>query len=413
MPLTDTKIRNATPRDKPYKLYDSNGLFLIVHPNGSRYWRLRYRYEGKEKLFAIGTYSTKADGVGLADARELAAKARKQVKQGIDPVIKRQETKAENIEKHRTTFKVVANEWLAEKAKDWSPSYTEKATTLLSRNIFPKLGKFPITSITPAMIVTAVKAIEARGAAEQARRALRFTKAICRYASVIGAVDSSPALDVFAGEVLSKRKAKSHPHLTRDQLGDFLRKLAEYHGRPETRIAVNMLLLTAVRTGELRAAKWEEIDFQHKQWRIPAERMKMREEHVVPLSRQVIALLKELKEYSGYSDYLFPGVGRPFIGENTVGKVIKILGYGGLFVGHGARATFSTIANEAATKEGESRFSPDVIEHALAHKDPNVIRGIYNRAKYHNPRRQLMQWWADELDVLQHGGKVIPFTKGG
>jgi len=175
---------------------------------------------------------------------------------------------------------------------------------------------------------------------------------------------------------------------------------------------VNMLLLTAVRTGELRAAKWEEIDWQHKQWRIPAERMKMREEHVVPLSRQVIALLKELKGYSDYSDYLFPGVGRSYIGENTVGKVIKILGYGGQVVGHGFRATFSTIANEAVTKEGESRFSPDVIEHALAHKDPNVIRGIYNRAKYLNPRRELMQWWADELDILQSGGKVIQFAKG-
>jgi integrase len=400
MPVTDTQIRNTKVRDRDYKVYVGSGLYVLVHKNGSRYWRLKYRYADKEKILALGVYPQ----VKLADAREHAHEARELLRQGIDPMTHKRETKARNIASTLETFQVVAAEWLSKNGGKWSKSYSDKVGQTLVANVLPRIGKIPVSSVSAPMVLDALRPMEARAAIEQASRALRWIKAIMRYAVVTGRIDRSPLTELLASEVLIQRVSKRYPHLDRDQIGDFLRRLVEYPGRTETRIAVNLLLLSAVRTGELRAAKWDEIDVKRGEWRIPAERMKMRSPHIVPLSSQVRALIEELRGLTGYSIYLFPG-GRgrfPYMSENTVNKAIAMLGYKGKVVGHGFRATFSTIANESG------RFSPDVIERQLAHKEQNEIRAAYHRAEYLAERRKLMQWWADYLDQLKAGAEVVP-----
>lgn len=403
MSLSDVKIRNSKVRDKAYKLYDGNGLFILVHPNGSRYWRLKYKFAGKEKNIALGVYPT----MKATEVRELAEEARGLVKKGIDPVTNKREEKANNIARTLDTFQVVFTEWLNKNSSKWSSSYSDKIKWTMEANIIPRIGNIPISTLTAPAVLDAIRPIESRGAIEQAARALRWIKSIARYSVASGRIDRSPLTDVMAAEVLVKRTAKRYPHLERQEIGNFLRALTEYPGKAETRIAVNLLLLTAVRTGELRAAKWEEFDLDQKEWHIPAEHMKMRAPHIVPLSSRVRILLDELHTFTGYSPYLFPG-GRgrfPYMSENTVNKAISMLGYKGRVVGHGFRATFSTITNESG------RFSPDVIERQLAHKERNEVRAAYHRAEYLPDRHKMMQWWADYLDNLRAGTEVIPLYR--
>ena len=317
--LTDVSLRNAKPREKRYKLFDGKGLYLEVYPEGGRYWRLKYRLAGKEKRFAIGVYPE----IRIARAREVALAAREQVRQGLDPTTEKKIAKARNVEDRQNTFEVIAIEWVAKHTGSWAASYSEKVRGILNANLYPRIGSIPISRITAVMLVDAVRPIEARGAVEQAARALRWAKAICRYAVATGRLTSSPLADVLATDVLKSRKTRSHPHLTAAELGDFLRQLHDYQGRPETRIAVQLLLLTFVRTGELRAAQWNEFDLDRQEWCIPAERMKMRAPHWVPLSTRATTLLKELREFSGYSAYLFPNHGKhPYMSENTINKAI-------------------------------------------------------------------------------------------
>ena len=237
-------------------------------------------------------------------------------------------------------------------------------------------------------------------------RSLRWTKAICRYAVATGRLANSPLSDVLASDVLEPRKTRSHPHLTDEELGDFPR-LHDYPGRHETRIAVELLLLTFMRTGELRAAQWKEFDLDRQEWSIPAERMKMRAPHWVPLSTRAIALLNELGELNGHSPYLFPNRGKhPYMSENAINKAIACIGYKGCVVGHGFRATASTISNKSG------QFNPDIIERQLAHKKQNEIRAIYHRAEYRNERQKMMQWWADFLEAKQRGAEVVVLRRG-
>ena len=401
--LTDVAIRNAKPRDKRYKVFDGKGLYLEVYPEGGRYWRLKYRIAGKEKRLAIGVYPE----IKIARAREVALEAREHVRQGLDPQTEKKIAKAKNLEEGQHTFESMAKEWLSKHASGWTGNYSEKIGSVLNANLYPRIGSIPMTRITATMLVDAVRPIEARGAVEQAARALRWAKAICRYAVATGRLASSPLSDVLASDVLEPRKTKSHPHLTAAALGDFLRQLHDYPGRPETRIAVQLLMLTFVRTGELRAAQWQEFDLERHEWRIPAARMKMRAPHLVPLSTRALSLLKELREFSGYSPYLFPNHGKhPYMSENTINKAIANLGYKGRVVGHGFRATASTILNESGL------FSPDIIERQLAHKEQNEIRAAYHRTEYLADRAKMMQWWADFLDAKQRGGEVIPLRRG-
>lgn len=394
MPLRDIQIRNAKPCEKAYKLYDGGGLFVLVHPNGSRYWRLKYRYADKEKVLALGVYPK----LTVAIARERAEEARALIKKGIDPVTHKHVERTRNIALALDTFETVGTEWLSKRAGRWSTSYADRVRQTLWVNIMPRLGRMPISSISAPMVIDALRPIEARGAIEQATRALRWIKAIMRYAVSTKRLERNPLSDTLAHEVLAERSAvKGHPHLEEGELGGFLRALTEYRGKHETRLAVNLLLLTVVRPGELRAAEWQEFDLKKSEWRIPAERMKMRAPHVVPLSQQAVALLEELRTLTGWSKYLFPG-GRgrlPYMSENTINKAIVLMGYGGRVVGHGFRATLSTIANEAG------HFSPDVIERQLAHKERNEVRAAYHRSEYLPQRRKMMQWWADHLDELR------------
>ena len=397
MSLTDVQVRAARAADKPSKLADATGLFLLLHPNGSKYWRLKYRYAGKEKQLALGVYPE----VTLAKARDLVLEARSLLKEGQDPVIERRATRARAAASATVTFEGIAREWMAARANKWAPSYAEKVEAILSSNLFPRIGALPITSITAPMLLAALRPIESRGALEVVARARRWAGEVFRYAIATGRATDDPAT-VLKG-ALRTAPVTHYPALRRHELGDFQRALQEYPGRAETRIALQILMLTFVRPGELRAAKWTEIDYDGAEWRIPAERMKMRSEHIVPLSHQAIALLTELRTLTCHSEYLFPGGQKriPFMSENTLNKAIDVIGYKGRLVSHGFRATASTILNESG------QFAPDVIERQLAHTERNKIRAAYNRAEYLAERQIMMQYWSDCLNALRDGARLI------
>lgn len=404
MALTDTAIKNAKPKAKPYKIYDRDRLFLLIHPNGSKYWRLRYKRGDKEKVLALGAYPS----VTLAEARKQAQEAHDQLVKGLDPA---EQKAAQKAQSKVATFEAVARDWLALKKSKLAPTYFIKIEKTLRANVFPRMGDRPIREVTAGIVLECVRAMEARGAVELARRCKAYAASVFNYAAALELVPVgyNPAKGLTR-DVLKHHAVRHFPHLVEAELGDFLRALAEYPGRPETRLAVKLLLLTFVRPGELRAAKWEEFELtgEAPAWRIPAERMKMRFPHAVPLSTQAIKTLNELRVFTGYSPYLFPG-GRgrwPYMSENTINKAIALLGYKGRVVGHGFRATASTILNESL------QFHPDVIERQLAHKDRNEIRAIYDRAEHLEERRRLMQWWADRLDALA-SSNVIPLRQAG
>lgn len=396
--LTDVDIRNAQPRQKRYKLFDGRGLYIEVYPEGGKYWRLKYRVGQRDRRLSIGVYPD----CKLQDARKAAIAARELISEGRDPGIEKRAKRAVNAIRAANTFELVAREWMAQ--KEWAESYRRNIETTFQANLFPRIGAVPIADLDAPLLLEALRPMEARGALDLLGRARRWCSEIMRYAIATGRRKDDPAAALKGA--FKTRSAENHPHLERAEIGPFLRKLHEHAGRHETRIAMQLLMLTAVRTGELRAAKWSEIDLDAKEWSIPAARMKMRAPHVVPLSRQAISLLEELKTYTGYSEYLFPNHGKhPFMSENTINKALHGLGYKGKLVGHGFRATFSTIANESG------KFNPDAIERSLAHKDKNPVRDIYNRAKYLPERRKLMQWWADHLDAAQNGAKIVRLTR--
>ena len=374
---------------------------MLVHTNGSKYWRVKYRLAGKEKLLALGVYPE----VTLAQARDLTGEARRLVKEGRDPVAERQAEKVTAAASAATTFEGVAREWMEAGPQKWSPSYVKMVESTLRNNLFPRIGRLPVADITAPVLLASLRPIEARGALEVVARARRWAGEVFRYAIATGRASDDPAT-VLKG-ALKTAQVRHYPALERNELGGFLRSLTDYPGRPETRLAVTLLLLTFVRPGELRAAQWSEFDLDHGEWRIPAERMKARAVHVVPLSRQAIEVLEELRPLTGHTPYLFPS-GRarvPYISENTINKAIAALGYKGRVVGHGFRATASTILNETG------HFPVDAIERQLAHAERNRIRAAYHRAEYLTERREMMQYWADLLNVCRSGAAVFPLRQ--
>ena len=407
MRLTSTAVRKAKPREKAYKIYDHGcrRLFLLVHPNGSKYWRLRYKRGDKERVLALGIYPF----LTLNEARKQALDAHDWLIKGLDPAEQKAAQKVQTAA-DQVTFGSVTEKWLALKKGKLSASYVSKVESTIKANLFPRLGDKSIREITAGMVLECLQIMERRGAVNLARRCKAYCAAIFNYATALELVPVgyNPARGLTR-DVLEHHAVQHFPHLVETDLGEFLRALTEYPGRAETRLAVKLLLLTFVRPGELRAAKWEEfkLDGDAPTWRIPAERMKMRLLHVVPLSQQTVEALKELQIYTGHSPYLFPG-GRgrlPYMSENTINKAIALLGYKGRVVGHGFRATASTILNESR------QFHPDAIERQLAHKDRNKIRGIYDRAEHLDERRRLMEWWADRLDAVART-VVIPMRAG-
>ncbi|MBP7253095.1 MAG: tyrosine-type recombinase/integrase [Alphaproteobacteria bacterium] len=387
MPITDTSVRNAKPTDKPYKLHDTDGLFVLVHPNGSRYWRLKYRFLGKEKLLALGVYPE----VSLGEARERRSQARKLLASGTDPGEIKKAAKRQAILNSETTFEAVAREWHDHFKHKWTPQVVASSMRRLENHMFPKLGSRPIADITPPELLSVVRIVERTGALDMAQRVMQLTGQVFTYAIATGRAQRNPVNDLRGA--LKPPVRKHMAHFKEDELPEYLQRLENFTGNLQTKLALKFLLLTFVRTGELRGAEWTEINFDKAEWRIPAERMKMREQHIVPLSTHAIAVLRDLQARTGNRQFVFPNQHKPMgcMSENTILFALYDMGYRFKATGHGFRATASTILNE-------NGFAPDVIERQLAHGERNKVRAAYNHAQYLAERRKMMQWWGDYVE---------------
>lgn len=389
MPLTDTAIRRAQPADKPYRLFDGGGLYLEVAPSGGRWWRLKYRHDGKEKRLSLGTYPD----TSLKAARERRDQARRLLADGIDPSQARQAEKAQAARETEHPFEAVARAWVEHQSGAWTAETRDRVLNSLVVDIFKPIGAMPVASIRARDVADAIKAIEARGASDTAGRVLQRVRAVFRFAVVHEYIDSNPIQDLQRTELLKPKPVTHRAALPEAELPPFLVKLAAYDGHPTTLHAMQLLLLTAVRPGELRGARWAEFDLAAALWRIPAERMKMRTEHLVPLSRQALQVLEAQRLWSATDPLVFPSPyypGKP-ISENTLNSALARMGYKGMATAHGFRALFSTVANERG-------HSPDVIERQLAHVERNAVRAAYHRSSYMKDRAALLQWWADHVD---------------
>ncbi|WP_028325204.1 tyrosine-type recombinase/integrase [Desulfatirhabdium butyrativorans] len=399
--LSDVAIRKAKPKEKPYKLSDGKGLRLIVNPNGTKWWRFYYQFGGKEKTLSFGTYPE----VTLSEAREKRNVTRKMVANGVDPGVERKEQKVEAT----NTFEHVARCWVEKAKVVWTPNYAEHVVRRLELNIFPALGELPINHITAQQLLSALKIIESRGAVETAHRMLTLCGQIFRHAIASGFCESNPAANLKGA--LGPVVKRHYPAITKpNELGELLRAIDGYQGTFVVKCALRIAPLVFVRPGELRKAEWSEIDFEAALWTIPASKMKMRREHLVPLSRQSLAILKELYPFTGTGKYIFPNprtADRP-LSDNAILAALRRMGFDKEIVtGHGFRASARTILDEVLG------FRPDYIEHQLAHgvRDPNGR--AYNRTAHLVQRTTMMQKWADYLDALKYGAKVFPFPKTG
>lgn len=391
MALTDAKVRNAKPHNKPYKITDGEGMFLLVAPTGSKYWRFKYHFAGKEKLLALGVYPDTA----LADARERRAHARKALAAGNDPGAVKKAAKRLAVLQSENGFEAIAREWYEKRRHEWAESSANTVLARLERHVFPKL-RGPIADITAPEILSMLRVVENDGALDTAQRIMQTCGQIFMYAIATGRAVRNPVPDLRGA--LKTPVTKHHAYLKASDLCEFLKRLEAYDGALQTKLALRFLMLTFVRTTELRAAEWTEINFDKAEWRIPAERMKMRNEHIVPLSKQAIEVLRELQKHTGNRQHLFPNQHKPsgFMSENTMLYALYRMGYHSRTTGHGFRSTASTILNE-------NGFHPDVIERQLAHCERNKVRAAYNHAEYLPERRKMMKWWADYLDAVAKG----------
>ncbi len=396
MKLTALACRNAKPTDKAYKLADGAGMFLLVQPSGARYWRLKYRYAGKEKLLALGVFPE----TSLAEARQKRDAARKLLDAGEDPANAKRERKRQIIEKSEQTFERIAREWHKKGSTQWTAGYAAKIIDSLEQDVFPRIGKRPIADISAKDMMDMLDRIEARGALETASRVKQRCSAVFNYAITKLLATTNPVLPLRGS--FQAPKNKNHARLKIEEMPEFMQRLAAYDGRKQTALAIRFLAYTFVRTGELRHARWSEFDLDAAQWRIPAERMKMKEQHLVPLSKQVVALLQELKAFNGDGELVFPGdrVASKPMSENTILFALYRMGYRSKMTGHGFRGIASTALNEMG-------YRADVIERQLAHTERDGVRAAYNHAQYLPERIAMMQHWADYLDAISTGNKVV------
>ncbi|MCS3902789.1 integrase [Methylohalomonas lacus] len=399
--LTDKAVRGAGPLDSSYKLSDGGGLYLLVHANGSKYWRLKYRFHGKEKTLALGVYPD----VSLATAREGREEAKKLLKNGQDPSQLKKQARRTQHENSKNTLEAVARQWLDVQRGQWTEGHLERVRESLEKDIFPDLGERPLTDITPPELLMALRKIEKRGALETAQRVMQRTSAIFRYGIASGLCTQNPASELRG--TIKTKKATNMPAMSAADLPDFLRKLDAYEGRPETKYGLQLIVLTFVRPGELRAAEWSEFNLKDAEWRIPAERTKMKTEHIVPLSVQAMEVIEAMEPLTGRKRFVFPNQSRPKLpmSENTLTYALYRMGYHSRATAHGFRATASTILNEQG-------WPPDVIERQLAHAERNKVRAAYNRAQYLAERRKMMQAWADYLDAIKQGAEIVPISAG-
>jgi integrase len=402
MSLTDPAIRNAKPGEKPIKLADEKGLYLLIVPAGGKWWRLDYRFAGKRKTLSMGTYPE----VSLKEARDKRDDARKQLAQGIDPGETRKAMKAAQSAE-ADTFEVVAREWHTKFSPTWTPEHGERIIRRFERDVFPWMGKRPIREITAPELLAALRRIESRGALDTAHRAHQNCGQVFRYAVATGRADRDPSGDLRGA--LPPVRDKHHASITDPKgIGELLRAIDDYRGSFVTQCAMRLAPLVFVRPGELRSAEWSEFDFDKAEWRIPGEKMKMRDPHIVPLSTQAAAILLELQPLTGRGRYVFPSARTPngdrCMSENAVLAALRRLGYTkDEMTGHGFRSMASTLLNE----QGWHR---DAIERQLAHTERNAVRAAYNYAEHLPERRKMMQAWADYLDGLKRSADVIPIN---
>lgn len=397
--LSAAACKNATSNGANIrKLHDGDGLYLWVYLDGRKYWRMRYWQAGKEKSLSLGVYPK----VTLSNAREKRTEVRKQLDKDLDPSAER---KAINLRKKlsaENSFEAVALEWFNKQLHTWVPHHASDVKRRLESNIFPSLGKRPLDQIEAPELLQAIRKIEARGSYDLAHRVLQVCGQIFQYGIATGRCTRNLSTDLRGA--LTPHVKKHQAAVRPEELPDLLRTIAKYDdiGDKQTRLALQLLAQTFVRTNELIGAEWVEFDLDNALWIIPAGRMKMKTEHLVPLSRQALTMLAELKEISGGGRLVFPGRNRDKpISNNTMLFALYRMGYKGKMTGHGFRAVASTILNETG-------FNPDVIERQLAHCERNEIRGAYNRAEYLSQRKDMMQHWANYLDAVESGAKVIP-----
>ncbi|MEC5342576.1 integrase arm-type DNA-binding domain-containing protein [Brenneria populi] len=413
MALTDIKVRTAKPADKQYKLTDGNGMHLLVHPNGSKYWRLQYRFGGKQKMLALGVYPD----VSLADARARRDEARKLLANGSDPGDKKKSDKIEQSE--ALTFRDVAIEWHATNKK-WSEEHSRRVLKSLEDNLFSVIGERNIAELKTRDLLAPIKAVEQSGRLEVASRLQQRTTAIMRYAVQSGLIDYNPAQEM-AGAVASSNR-QHRPALELKHTPELLQRIDNYTGRPLTRLAVELTLLIFIRSSELRFARWSEIDFETAMWTIPPERepiegvkhshrgSKMRTPHLVPLSRQALVILKQIQQFSGGHELIFIGDHDPRkpMSENTVNKALRVMGYDTKVevCGHG----FRTMACSSLIESG--LWSRDAVERQMSHMERNSVRAAYiHKAEHLDERKLMLQWWADFLDANREKA-VSPFDFG-
>ncbi|MBV8549125.1 MAG: tyrosine-type recombinase/integrase [Alphaproteobacteria bacterium] len=400
MALSDVACRSLKPREKPYKKGDQNGLYLLVMPNGSKLWRYKYRYFGKEKQLSLGQYPL----VSLLEAREGRDKARKLLITHQDPSLVKQEEKRQVQASIANTFEAVAREWFEKHKSKWSPQHAQTVWRRLERDLFPELGNVPVKEINTPRLAQVIESIEKRGAYEMARRSLQYCRAIFAYAKLKGKIQNNPA-DVKAKDFLAPAPRGNFAAIEVKDLPEFLSKLYRNEARLfiPTQLAMEMMLLTFVRTSELIKAKWSEIDFDKKQWLIPAERMKMKRDHIVPLSRQVIAILEKMKKFSARWEYIFPSQRTPrmHMSNGAILMGLDRMGYRGIHTGHGFRALAMTTIME------ELGYPYEIPDMQLAHAKEGDVRRAYDRTKFLTQRQKMMQDWADYIDSLAGRSDVI------
>jgi len=408
MALTDIAVRTAKPGDKPYKLFDGGGLHVAVTPAGGKLWRLKYRLAGKEKLLSLGAYPA----TSLSAARKAADAARVDMAAGVDPSLEKRRAKAKAIQGAGDTFAAIAAEYIAKRKRDgdrpYSPATAAKVEWLAAQ-LTPAIGTIPVASIEPSDILAALRKLERKGNLETARRCLQFASQVLRYAVATARLASDPSRDLKGA--LTAPRVKHHAAIIEPaKLGGLLRAIDGYQGDAVTRLALQLAPHLFVRPGELRQARWEELNLAAATWMIPAEKMKMRRPHAVPLSRQALAILDALRAITGgeegYRGYVFPSLRtrqRP-MSENTLNAALRRLGYSSdEMTAHGFRATASTLLNESG------KWSVDAIERALAHGDSDAVRAAYHRGAHWKERVAMAQWWSDYLDTLRKGADIVPF----
>jgi integrase len=403
LPLTDVQVHKAKPQTKDVKFFDGGGLFLLVTPTGGKLWRFKYRYDGKEKTLYLGAYPE----ISLADARQRRLDARKQLANSIDPAAAKKE-QAEERARLETTFETVAREWYGKQLAAWSKGHADTVISRLERDVFPVIGTVAISKIKTGEVLAILRKVEARGALDTALRIKIIFGQVFRYAVVTGLIDTDVSAPIRPRDCLEKRQVKHHAAITDPKkLPPLLRAIDDYQGSFTVKCALRLAPLVFVRPGELQKAEWSEFDLDEAQWNIPGDRMKMKEPHLVPLSCQAVEVLKALQPLTGAGKFLFPGrtSSRP-MSDNTINAALRYMGFDKeTMTGHGFRAMARTILDEVL------HFRPDFIEHQLAHavRDPNGR--AYNRTAHLIERKKMMQTWADYLDGLKAGAKVIPFRQ--